>query len=764
MRYVLLLVTFVLGWILPARVEAQQAFRFNHLTVDDILTQGDIASIVQDRQGFMWLGASDHGGLMKFDGYGLTIYKHDAFDSTSLSYNRPFTITEAREDGLWIGTWDGGLNYFDPVTERFTHYRHDPANPNSLSTDFSAFLHEGQDGHLWVLSIVFGSPIKAYLDRLDPATGIVTRFRHDPTDPQSLSQDLVTFTVLGVMVYPAFDPAGAGKGPHPRSPTPGRSRRRKSRDARRTRPDEDPLLRQYLARVSHAADAHPRTAAGHSRRRLRRRGCLAAPAHLSLMQRNGARLLRLINQLLDLSKLEAGSTTLRARRANLVPFLQRIVGIFTARARQNGITLHFSASEQDLFLYFEPDKLEKVFINLLSNAFKFTPEGGTIRIEAAQRTGEVIEVVVADTGPGIPADALPHIFDRFHQVDGSSTRAHEGTGIGLALVKELVTVHGGTVRVESEVGRGTAFYVRLRPGTAHLGEAEILDEGTGGGMLEIVEGESGGLEASLQLVDAMVQAEAASSRKDAPLVLIVEDHDDVRAYLKSHLAPLYRVEEAADGEQGLTMARQTQPALVISDVMMPQMDGYQLCHALKTDEALNHIPVVLLTARADEESKVEGLETGADDYLYKPFSAAELLVRVENLIEIRRRLRQRFSKEVVAVAPSEIEVTSVDAAFLEQVHGVVEAHLGNSNFGVDWLADEMALSKRQLQRRLRALTGLSAAGYIRTMRLQRAAQLLEQGGGTVAEVAYAVGFQKVPHFSKLFRQVFGVTSSKYPVE
>lgn len=205
MRTTLLLLAFVLDVSLPGSLHAQQAFRFNHLTVDDVLTQGDISSIVQDRQGFMWLGASDQGGVMKYDGYGFTIYKHDPFDSTSLSSDRPFTIIEGREGGLWMGTWDGGLNRFDLATERFTHYRHDPADPNSLSTDFPAFLHEGREGQLWILSIEFAGPaINAYLDRLDPATGRVTRYRHDPADPQSLSQDLVTFIVVGVMVYPAF--------------------------------------------------------------------------------------------------------------------------------------------------------------------------------------------------------------------------------------------------------------------------------------------------------------------------------------------------------------------------------------------------------------------------------------------------------------------------------------------------------------------------------------------------------------------------------
>ena len=488
---------------------------------------------------------------------------------------------------------------------------------------------------------------------------------------------------------------------------------------------------------------------------------------LTLMQRNGTRLLRLINQLLDLSKLEAGSMTLHARRANLVPFLRRIVGIFASRAERRHITLQFEAKQNQIDLYFEADKLEKVFVNLLSNAFKFTPDQGTIRLSVEHVTGkagDVAEVVVKDTGQGIAAAELPYIFDRFHQVDASTTREHEGTGIGLALVKELVVLHGGTVRVESEVGVGTTFVIRFPQGTDHLSDTELIDEGRPGEARAAVDVEIGDLETALEAVDAVLEAETeATSRENAPVVLVVEDNADVRAYLRSHLAPLYRVEEAVDGVDGLEKARANHPALVISDVMMPRMDGYELCRALKTDEALNHIPVVLLTAKADEESKVEGLETGADDYIYKPFSAAELLVRAENLIQIRRLLRQRFSGEVV-LSPSQIAIPSAEAAFLERVREVVEAHMADSNFGVDWLAAEVGVSTRKLQRTLKASLNLSPSGYIRTMRLERAAQLLAGGVGNVSEVAYAVGFRDLKHFSKLFRQIFGVLPSQYTTE
>ena len=247
---------------------------------------------------------------------------------------------------------------------------------------------------------------------------------------------------------------------------------------------------------------------------------------------------------------------------------------------------------------------------------------------------------------------------------------------------------------------------------------------------------------------------------NAPTVLIVEDDTDVRAYLKGHLRTLYHVAEAVDGIEGLEQARAIEPDLVISDVMMPRLNGYALCKAMKTDETLSHIPVVLLTARADEESRAEGLETGADDYLCKPFNAAELLLRVENLIEIRRILRRRFSGEVM-LQPGEISIPSAEALFIKQVRAVVEAQMADSTFTVERLAHEVALSPRQLQRKLRALTRLSPRGFIRSMRLARAAQLLEQRAGNVSEVALAVGFQDEKYFSKLFRQTFGVSPSSY---
>ncbi|CAN0543566.1 unnamed protein product, partial [Laminaria digitata] len=254
-----------------------------------------------------------------------------------------------------------------------------------------------------------------------------------------------------------------------------------------------------------------------------------------------------------------------------------------------------------------------------------------------------------------------------------------------------------------------------------------------------------------------------SNNSNLATVLLVEDNVDLRSYIQGHLATRYLVVEAVDGVDALQKANERRPDLVISDVMMPEMDGYALCREMKSNPDLADVPFILLTAKAEEEDKVEGLQTGADDYIFKPFSATELMVRAENLIDIRARLRQMYSTHIYEICPGDIDVESADSAFLLQVQDLVEQHIDNPNFGTDWLADEIGLSPRQFRRRIKALTRLSATGFIRTLRLQRAAQLLTQEAGTIAEIAYAVGFNDPKYFSRLFRQVYGVSPSEYEV-
>ena len=380
-------------------------------------------------------------------------------------------------------------------------------------------------------------------------------------------------------------------------------------------------------------------------------GALSAPVHrqAEIMLRNALRLMRLINQLLDLSKLEAGKMLLRARPRNVVPFLEGVVLSCSAFAEQKHVDLRFESKSDTLAVFFEPDKLEKVFFNLLSNAVKFTPAGGEIIMTVTEQPATpdfaegALEVRVRDTGIGIPPEDLPHIFDRFRQVDTSNIREHEGAGIGLALARELVLLHHGVIHAYSEVGVGTEFVVTMPLGAAHLSPEEQTSGRTDEEPFEL--GSGALTELAFSALSFMPEPAPSDVPEraipdEAPLILVVEDNADVREYVASILNRKYHIEMAEDGEDGLEKARQCQPDLIVSDVMMPKMDGTALCRAVKSDPTISHIPVVLMTARATQQMKIEGLEVGADDYLAKPFNARELMVRAKNLIQIRQQKKE----------------------------------------------------------------------------------------------------------------------------
>ncbi len=486
----------------------------------------------------------------------------------------------------------------------------------------------------------------------------------------------------------------------------------------------------------------------------------------AMMLRNGQRLLRLINQLLDLARLEAGRMSLQARPENIVSFIKGLVLSFASAAERKRIALSISAEEENIVVYFDRDKLEKIVSNLLSNALKFTPEGGRVSIQLSVTseqsppkqliTDDWLLITIKDTGPGIPADQLDKVFDRFYQVDASHTREHEGTGIGLALTKELVELHHGEILVESEAGRGTRFILRLPLGKEHLRPEEVAGDQARGK-------EQGAIERDFDFpsirpsTDPSIQEPATS---DETIVLIVEDNRDVRQYIRQYLEPAFKVIEAVDGMDGVQKALDLIPDLIISDVMMPKRDGNELCSILKTDEKTSHVPIIMLTAKADSESKVHGLETGADDYLIKPFDSKELLARVHNLIKQRRQLRERFSREIV-LKPQDIAITPKDEVFLNKVKAVVEKHLDDENFEVEEWGREVGMSRSQLHRKLRALTDQTPSQFIRSMRLARAVELLKQDAGTVAEIAYQVGFGSQAYFTKCFHEQFGCSPKEY---
>ena len=472
---------------------------------------------------------------------------------------------------------------------------------------------------------------------------------------------------------------------------------------------------------------------------------------LGMMLRNGQRLQRLINQILDLTKLEAGGLVLHRRPRDLAAFVARHVGLYEGLAQYQGVTLSFQRTTPTATVSFDAQQIEKVLANLISNAIKFTEAGGQVTVTVAATPG-VAEIRIADTGVGISAEKLPHIFDRFYQVEDSTTRSYEGTGIGLALVKELVDLHGGTVQAESQPGRGSTFTVRIPT----LSDSELLGDG-----------EAGGLPMQEDTAAPIIAPAIPNQTKVPPLpvemdqttVLIVEDNADMRAFVRSILEPAYRVVEAADGEAGLRLTRETLPDLILADVMMPKMDGLAMSRALREDPTTGSIPMVLLTARAALADRVEGLETGADAYLSKPFNAEVLLLQVGNLIARQQRLREQLRREPGLTAP----MPPPRSAFEAQVCDVIEQHLSDPQFSVEVLADKVALSRQQLYRRLRDETKATPVAYIRQFRLERASRLLSARQGNVSEVAYAVGFNSLSYFTRCFQEHFEETPSAFLV-
>jgi signal transduction histidine kinase/DNA-binding response OmpR family regulator len=482
-------------------------------------------------------------------------------------------------------------------------------------------------------------------------------------------------------------------------------------------------------------------------------------SELQVMSRNAKRLLQLINQLLDLSKIESGKMELQLQNGDLKRLLQVVSASFSSLSEHEHIHLGLHLPDEPLLCQYDEDKLEKILYNLLSNAFKFTHKGGEVSL-IAKLIGEglpssTVQIIVRDNGPGIPREELPHIFNRFYQGKQYYSDA-QGTGIGLSLTKELAELHGGRVWAESELGKGTAFIVELPLMYTMSDPLQTV----------IKKEQSHTLTTQLPEIEILPEQPQTETlpltihQNDLPVVLVVEDNEDLRAYIRLHLQTRYRIEECENGSQGLTIAQEIIPDLIISDWMMPQMNGIELCGHLKKDSRTSHIPVILLTALANQDAKLKGLETGADEYLTKPFSTEELDKRIFNLIENRRKLREYFSREI-RLEPTQQVVTSAEEKFLKRVMQIVEEKMADSEFSVDELSREVGLSRVHLHRKLKALTGESASDFIRMMRLKRAAQLLEARAGNIAEIAYQVGFNTLSYFSKCFKEQFGVLPNEY---
>lgn len=469
---------------------------------------------------------------------------------------------------------------------------------------------------------------------------------------------------------------------------------------------------------------------------------------------NAQRMLDLVNQLLTFQKMEAGHEPLQVEPTNLHHFLKQIFDSFEDYAQIRAIDYQWQATEQELVVWLDREKMNKVLFNLLSNAFKFTADGGAITLQVRQWNKEVM-IVVKDSGVGIDPAVQEQIFQRFYEkTPGRSTNQIKGTGIGLALSRQLVGLHQGRIELESKVGAGATFSVYLPLGKQHF-SAKVIKAAPGK-----QENEAKPAKASIPVPLQGQPITPISTSKAQPLLLVVEDNPEVQAYIRSVFAEHYQVITANDGIEGLAIAQERQPDLLLSDVMMPRMDGFELCRQLKTNLATSHIPIILLTAKTALNDRLEGLEIGADDYVPKPFHPAELRLKVRNRLLQRQRQREQFSKSPT-FAPKEVAVTSADEAFLKSLVELVEANIDNPNFSIEQFAQELAVSRALLFTKVKVLTDTTPKNFLKSFRLKRAAQLLETGKLNVSEVAYRVGFKEPKYFSKVFQKAYGCNPSEF---
>lgn len=475
----------------------------------------------------------------------------------------------------------------------------------------------------------------------------------------------------------------------------------------------------------------------------------------AIIRRNSRHMLQLINQLLDLSRLEAGQEKLTLTRTDLILFVKDITLAFKGLADQKEIILDFQTTEPALEMPFDANKLGKALYNLLSNAIKFTPVAGQVKVAIARikntvvGANEKVEITVQDTGIGIAAAHLPFIFNRYYRVPDVQNGQSEGTGIGLALVKEIIELHAGQVSASSQPGMGTSIKIYL-PITNQQFTEQNIPEVPNTAMYDLP------LKARNTPMQPMAEIPVSSPGENGQkqLVLVVEDHEDLRAFIRNTLLPFYQVLEAPHGVAGLQIAQSTIPDVIISDVMMPQMDGTLLCALLKQDARTSHIPVILLTAKASQESRIEGLQTGADIYLSKPFDERELLLHLKNLLYLRQKIATRFAANQLT-PPAEAVENPVEKSFLERFTAIVMAHIKDENFSVEEMVNQIGMSRTQLHRKIKAVTGQSAGSLIRLIRLQRAQELLLQSDFTIAEIAYQVGFNSPSYFTESFQKHFG---------
>jgi signal transduction histidine kinase/ligand-binding sensor domain-containing protein/DNA-binding response OmpR family regulator len=471
------------------------------------------------------------------------------------------------------------------------------------------------------------------------------------------------------------------------------------------------------------------------------------------IDQNAKTLLKLINELLDISKLEAGKMPLALSQQNIVLFLKNLFFSLESFAEKRHITLNFVSDETEIQIVFDEEKMEKIIMNIVANALKFTPENGEITLTIQQNNNQRLTICICDTGIGIDEEAISNIFDRFYQADNSDTRLYEGTGIGLALVKELVELHDGTVKAfrnEELTGeKGTTISIELPIGAV----SEIINAT----QTKIDNQTQKSFELKYNKNNKLQIPEINFDKK---IIVLVEDNLAIRTFIKNILQPTYKVIEASNGEEGFELAKKVIPDVIITDVMMPKLDGISMVHLLKNEEKTSHIPIVILTGKTALEDKLTGLETGIEAYLTKPFSVKELQLIINNLIQQREQLLKKYQNKLV-VASDDIPLESVDHLFLEKAIQHIKDNIENTSFSVELLADKMCLSPSQLNRKLQALIDQAPGQLIRNIRLQRAADLIKKNAGTLADICFQTGFNDQTYFSRAFKNQFGCSPSAF---
>lgn len=494
------------------------------------------------------------------------------------------------------------------------------------------------------------------------------------------------------------------------------------------------------------------------------------------IQRSARKLLSLVNQLLDFRKMDLGKAPLDPIKGDIVSFTKDISKLFDDFSSEKSINFSFETSLDSMYMWFDPDKLEKIITNLISNALKFTPKGGYVSLQVNKKKiskirssvfgqdslSESIEIVVSDTGIGLKNEQLSTVFDRFFHADSIST----GTGIGLNFTKSLVEQHGGQISVTSEENKGTKFTVEIPCESKQMNDVLRSNQKSRTDIKEFDFNTIKSLEYDLAITDTddIEDIESEVSNTNTQTVLIVEDNKELRLHLKNELQSKFKVKEAINGAEGLEKANKFYPDIVISDVMMPEMDGFEMCRSLKSSTDTCHIPIILLTARSLEEDRMEGYTIGADAYLPKPFNVHVLRARIKNLLESKKMLREKFLSQTSIGPSNELTTNTLDEKFLDEVTKIILDNVSDSNFGLEQLISEIGVSRSHFYRKINSLTGQNPSNFIRTIRLKYAAELLKNKTGSIKEIAYRSGFNSTAYFSKTFRELFEMTPNEFASE